>query len=1082
MVAKLCFKLIIQSNNTYNIVMKKHLLLLCILLGLVGTRVSAYDFEVDGMYYNIISVADLTCEITSGDKEYSGYIEIPSTVKYGNKILEVIEIGEKTFQRCKDLKSVIIPNSITSIGKEAFEGCSSLNSTNIPNSITSIGEEAFNGCSSLESFNIPSSVTSVGKSAFGGCQFINLVIEDRTTYLELRESILSSANHDDKEATVYIGMELKHNDLSYWYKFEHIILGESIKELEDFALSTENSYVKSITLPNTITSIGESAFAGCSKLESINIPSSVESIGKNAFWECSSLKSINIPSKVQDIYLNTFSGCSSLKTLIIDDRSTTLTEGKNNSYSDKGFTLFESCSSLENLYLGGDFEGLSSNSTIKSITFGKSIKDIKKFPTFSNLSTVNIPDGVESIGGFPESSITSISIPNSVKSIGDAAFKNCKLLTSITIPNSVKSIGSSAFHGCYSLTNITIPNSITSINSYLFYDCNNLESINFEGNIDFIGSYAFAFCKKLTHITLPNSVMNIENNAFTNTGLTLFIIPENVKSIGSKAFSDCSNLNCIVSYPTIPPTLGEGSFTQLQYASNIKVLVPEESLSAYTKADTWINFWNISPISFAFEPEELELFVGDSKNLILTSPELSNSVIWSSSNNEIATIENGIVTGVSEGTVTITAQAGNYTTTCTVTVIPKYIEVTRIMLDRVSATLEEGENIVLTATLTPNDATNKDVSWSSSNTNVATVINGVVKAISAGTTTITAKAGKCTATCVITVTSKYVAVTGIKLNKESAELHEGGTIILIATVTPDNATDKTIIWTSSNTSVAIVNDGIVTAVSPGTATITAKVGNYTAKCIVNVVKSFVLGDVNGDNLIVVDDVVFTINHILGISSENFVTEAADMTGDGVILVDDVVQIINTVLGVNNVNTFTTRNVIHETWNVSCDANEQGMNNLDITLGHTEEYVAMQFDMTLPTDTHLEDIQLTTDSNHSIAFNNIGDGVIRVLITSLTNDAFTEEDLLSISIYTQEDENIRFSNAYVATTQGKIVHLSETEVNTLHSETTRIQIISKGNTPTDIYDLSGRLVVPKSESLEDLQKGIYLINGKKIIVK
>lgn len=334
----------------------------------------------------------------------------------------------------------------------------------------------------------------------------------------------------------------------------------------------------------------------------------------------------------------------------------------------------------------------------------------------------------------------------------------------------------------------------------------------------------------------------------------------------------------------------------------------------------------------------------------------------------------------------------------------------------------------------------------------------------------------------LTYYSKKIDVTNIVLDKNSVTLTEGETIKLNATVSPENATDKTVTWTSSNTSVAIVNDGIVTAVSPGTATITAKVGDYTAKCIVNVVKSFVLGDVNGDNLIVVDDVVFTINHILGISSENFVAEAADMTGDGAILVDDVVQIINTVLGVNNANTFTTRSVIHETWNVSSEVNEQGMNNLDITLGHAKEYVAMQFDMTLPTNTHLGNIQLTADSNHSIVFNDMGNEVIRVLITSLTNEAFTKEDLLSISIYTQEDANIRFSNAYVATGQGRIVHLSETEVNTLRSETTRIQIISKENAPADVYDLSGRLVIPKAESLEDLQKGIYLINGKKIIVK
>lgn len=1032
--------------------MKKHLLLLCLLLGLVGTRASAYDFEVDGIYYNIISTTDLTCEVTSGDNEYSGYLEIPATVKSGSRTLDVVKIGKLAYSSCHNLISIIIPNSISSIEEGAFRNCGKLTSINIPNSVTNIGEEAFYSCESLKSFSIPSSVTTIGEDAFLGCEFKNLVIEDRTTYIDFGYTGIYYA-YDKEESSVYIGMDCSEVENIVFKNFSHVTLGNNTKAINDGAFKWGN--LISITIPNSVTSIGESAFSE-SSLKSINLPSSVETIEQCAFYDCYSLESINIPSKVSTLKNNTFYGCKKLKNLIIEDRTTKL--------KDEG-DIYSSCIGqcpLEYIYVGGNYIFTHSNylNTLKNLTYGSKVKKTSKISS-SSLTSVHIPDGVESIGGFPY----------------------CTGLTSIEFPSSLHTIAEYSFRGCTGLTSITIPSKVASINSSLFEDCSNLQSITFEGDINVIGNYAFTNCTKLTHITLPNSVTSIGSGAFSGcTGFKSFIIPENVKAIGSKAFEGCSNLNCIVSYPTTPPTFSDDSFSQSQYATSIKVLVPEESLSAYTKADTWMNFWNIYPISFAFEPEELELFIGDSKNLTLTLPELSNSINWSSSNNEIATVENGIVTGISEGTVTITAQVGNYTATCAVTVNKKIIKATGITLSDASVVLEEGENIVLTATVTPNDVTDKTVSWSSNNTSVATVNNGVVKAISAGTATITAEIDDCIATCVITVTSKYVAVTGIKLNKESVEISEDGTIVLIATVTPDNATDKTVTWTSSNTNVAIVNDGMVTAVAPGTATITAKVGNYTAKCIVNVVKSFVLGDVNGDNLIVVDDVVFTINHVLGISSENFIAEAADMNGDGVILVDDVVQIINAVLGVNNVSTFATRSANHETWNVTCEANEQGENTLHIALDHSEDYVAMQFDMLLPAEVYLEDIQLTTDNNHSVAFHETEDGVIRVLITSLTNDAFTADNLLGINISTQAEAVISFSNAYVATVQGRMSVLADTEINVSRNGATSIQTISEGNAPADIYDLSGRLVRQKATSTEGLQRGIYLMEGKRIRVK
>ena len=170
------------------------------------------------------------------------------------------------------------------------------------------------------------------------------------------------------------------------------------------------------------------------------------------------------------------------------------------------------------------------------------------------------------------------------------------------------------------------------------------------------------------------------------------------------------------------------------------------------------------------------------------------------------------------------------------------IVVTGITLDKTTATVEEGATVTLTATVTPGNATDKTVTWSTSNEAIATVSGGVVTGVKAGEVTITAKAGDKSATCTVTVTAKQgtedpedpIAVEGITLDKTTATVEEGATVTLTATVTPDNATDKTVTWTTSDEAIATVSDGVVTGVKAGEVTITAKAGDKSATCTVTV--------------------------------------------------------------------------------------------------------------------------------------------------------------------------------------------------------------------------------------------------------
>ena len=240
----------------------------------------------------------------------------------------------------------------------------------------------------------------------------------------------------------------------------------------------------------------------------------------------------------------------------------------------------------------------------------------------------------------------------------------------------------------------------------------------------------------------------------------------------------------------------------------------------------------------------VELTEGDVTTLVatITPTNASNkNVSWTSSDPEVATVEDGRVTAHKVGTATITVRTedGDHTATCTITVKPKDHPVIGVSLDKQSLEITVGEESTLTATVSPANASNPNVVWSSSDSSVATVSRGKVTGTGAGTATITATTedGGYTATCEVTVKEKVYPVTGVSLDRSTVELPEGDVTTLVATITPTNATNKNVVWTSSDTDVATVDAGQVTAHNVGTAKITVitEDGNHVAECIVNVI-------------------------------------------------------------------------------------------------------------------------------------------------------------------------------------------------------------------------------------------------------
>ena len=276
-----------------------------------------------------------------------------------------------------------------------------------------------------------------------------------------------------------------------------------------------------------------------------------------------------------------------------------------------------------------------------------------------------------------------------------------------------------------------------------------------------------------------------------------------------------------------------------------------------------VSFEVSGPVSLVIEASEvhvsgvtlnktsIKMNAGESDTLFATvspSNATNKNVSWKSSNASVATVDNGKVKAVSAGvaTITVTTEDGGYNAVCTVTVV---VPVTGVSLNKTSLSIKAGSSETLTATVTPSDATDKGISWSSSNTSVATVANGIVEGKAPGTATVTVKTadGGHTASCKVTVLPDTVRVTGVSLNRSYLELHPGENSTLAAIITPSDATDKNVTWSTSDAKVATVTGGKVTAVAPGTATITVVTadGGYRDNCTVSVVAAPVVIDVTG---------------------------------------------------------------------------------------------------------------------------------------------------------------------------------------------------------------------------------------------
>ena len=456
-----------------------------------------------------------------------------TTVTIPNSVTS-IDIG--AFCGCSGLTSITIPNSVTSIGNSAFNGCTGLTSVTIPNSVTSIGEYAFYGCTGLSSVTIPNSVTSIGNWAFNGCTGLTSVtipnsvtsIGNSTFYGVLNINYTGSASGSPWSAK--FANKIVDGDFVYSDTEKTQLVGY-------FGSSTD------VAIPESVTSIGNSAFNGCTGLTSVIIPNSVTSIGNYAFYGCRGLTSVIIPNSVTSIGMDAFQGCSGLTSVTIPNSVTSI-----------GGWAFYGCSGLTSVTIPNSVTSIGEQafSRVLNINYTGRASGSPWGAKFAN----KIVDGdfvyndteKTQLAGYIGTNIK-VTIPENVVSIDSRSFRYCDSLTSVSIPKSVTEIAEKAFYGCLKLDTVTISKrQLKTINKDAFividgtcgddarwkYDALT-KTITIDGT-GFLKHYGYDFDTQ-TDIKTPwaDFADKIES----------VVVEEGINGLGACAFNNCANIRSV---------------------------------------------------------------------------------------------------------------------------------------------------------------------------------------------------------------------------------------------------------------------------------------------------------------------------------------------------------------------------------------------------------------------------------------------------------------------------------------------------------------------------------------------------------
>ncbi len=404
-----------------------------------------------------------------GDSAFNGCSALTNAVLGGG----VRRIGNYAFNLCKTMVALEGTESLESIGNWTFNACNALRAIELPEGLASIGEYAFQGCVAMREVEFPASLGTIGQYAFCRAGMRDLFVPGTVT------NLASRGFWDNRVLT-------------------NVVFGAGTKGIPwgSFDYCTA---LRTVVLPEGLTSIGSIAFRGCTALETVEFPSTLEGIGERAFQDCRGISEAVLPAAVVSLGTNVFQNCTRLTNAVVGNGMTVLPAG-----------TFQGCTAL---------------------------------------AAVTLPEGVTCIGTNAFRSCAALPeppIPAAVTRIEDGAFQGCALFAEVEVSADVTELGMNVFAGCTGLTNAVVGASVESVSAGLFDGCTSLAAVALPAGAAAIGNHALRNCPALPEVEIPGGVESIGAGAFQNcAGLGEIAIPCSVTNIGANAFAGCTGLQAV---------------------------------------------------------------------------------------------------------------------------------------------------------------------------------------------------------------------------------------------------------------------------------------------------------------------------------------------------------------------------------------------------------------------------------------------------------------------------------------------------------------------------------------------------------
>lgn len=865
----------------------KKILLSIVAAALTSFSASAYDFEEDGVFYNITSAMYQTCEVTcqSGAfNSYSGIVSLPSTVKYDGQTYTVTSIGSDAFRASTDLLCTLLPSTIRSIGANAYQGCTSMAAVTFPASVMNIGEMAFDGCSALSSVtNYATTPQDIAANTFSTFSTLHVPTGLKDVYAAAPVWNQFDIVEDATVGTPVTQITLDQQQVHLWIGQTaqlQATVSPADATVSKVAWSSSNDAVVTVDDNGQLTGVSEGAATVTAKATdgsgisasatitveehiawdiTLNLDYATISIGETlaltATLSPSDLPNTTVEWASSDENVATVSA-DGIVTGVMFGQATISASTTDGSMLQASCTVTVSPTMVKSITLSQQSATMAINGTLQLTATvapeDAAIKDVEWATSDASIATVT-QDGLVTALAAGKATITAEAID------GSGVKGRCEVTVQ---PNNYDFIANGVYLKVVSEENkyCVVVYRDADYNSYSgeVVIPDSVEYKNSIYTVTGIGKYAFYLCDQLTAVTIPSTVISIGHHAFTGcVSLGSLVLPNSVKTIGESAFASCNAMTSLTLSTSMTEIAEEtffacNSLTSLNIPANIVTVGPRAFCRCSALTEVTLNEGLVTLGDGAFKgcsalPSiDLPSTVANiGKSTFADCPALND--VYNQASRPQTIYE---TTFSQYGTLHVLMTRKNAFATAEYWKNFEIVEdILGILIESITLNKEEyecavGESVQPVATINPNNASVKVLEWSSSDEDVLKVsaTTGKFTGMKNGIAYLTATAADgsgVSATAKVTVGVGYTTIETITLSATAADVQLGATLTLTASILPENASIQTLTWTSSDESIATVtSEGVVSALALGKTTITAAAtdgSNVTAQCVITVV-------------------------------------------------------------------------------------------------------------------------------------------------------------------------------------------------------------------------------------------------------